>query len=389
MHRNRRTIILLTILLSTILFTAGSTHAADSTLEGYWLSASGTVVEIKGDQGVIISATEPGLQKNLNQISIKNIRPQGEHWVAEELVLTDTHQDLWLTVDWQVETDRIIRTYSYNGTPSETYFTRIDAEQAQSTIPAAFPPAPEKNSLPVHAWQVGAALSHITYEEPDLMEEKGFMFGLNAAYAYHQKVMLRAEAGFSFGSVDYSSPISGELNGIPNFMFELRGLAGYDFAVASSTILTPYAGLGYRYLSDDSSGMVTNLGAAGYSREANYLYSPIGVTSYSTLNSTWSLDATLEYDLFWKGLQKSHLSDTNLGFSDIENEQNSGYGVRASLNLHYDIQNTTYVFGPFVRYWDIDTSEEEPVYRYGVLWGTGVEPANTSMELGFNFAVLF
>ncbi len=119
------------------------------------------------------------------------------------------------------------------------------------------------------------------------------------------------------------------------------------------------------------------------------LYSPIGIATYSVLNSIWSLDAALEYDLFWKGWQKSHLSDANLGFSDIENDQNSGYGLRASLNLHYAIENVTYVFGPFVRYWDIDTSEEEPVYRYGALWGTGVEPANTSTEFGFRLAVLF
>ena len=245
------------------------------------------------------------------------------------------------------------------------------------------------NLLPVHAWQIGVSLSHIKYEEPDLMEEKGFMFGVNAAYAYHQQAMLRAELDLSFGSVDYSSPISGEINGIPNTMIELRGLAGYDFKTSASTILTPYAGLGYRYLRDDASGKVSNLGAAGYLREANYLYSPIGLAAYSALNTTWSWDAAIEYDLFWKGLQKSHLSDANLGFSDIENEQNSGYGLRAMFNLRYDIDNTTYIFGPFVRYWDIDDSEVEPVYRYGVLWGSGYEPANTSLEVGFNFAVMF
>jgi len=386
MHQNRRTIILL---IAAVIFTSVSTHAADNPFQGFWRSANGTVVQIEGDQGVIIKATEPGLQDNLSQTSIKNIRPAGANWIAEELVMTDDHQDLWLTVDWRIESDRIIRTYSYDGALTETYFTRIGAEQAQSGATTAFPPAPSNISLPVHSWQLGAALSHITYEEPDLMEEKGLMLGLNAAYAYHQKAMLRAEFGFSFGSLDYSSPISGEINGIPNLMVELRGLAGYDFQVSSSTILTPFTGLGYRYLNDDSSGLVSNLGAAGYNREANYLYSPIGVTAYSVLNSTWSLDATLEYDLFWKGLQKSHLSDANLGYSDIENEQNSGYGLRGSLNFHYAIENGTYVFGPFIRYWDIDDSEVEPVYRYGVLWGSGIEPANTSIEFGFNMAVLF
>jgi hypothetical protein len=294
-----------------------------------------------------------------------------------------------LTVTWRYANDRIVRTYQYDGATDETYFYKTEADQRTPQGAPVVSTVFNGDLFPTHAWQIGLALSHITYEEPDLMEEKGFMYGLTAAYAYHRQAMIKAEIGLSFGTVDYSSPISGEINGIPNMMLELRGLAGYDFNVTSSAVLTPYTGLGYRYLRDDSSGKISNLGAAGYLREANYLYSPIGLGIYSVLSNTWSLDAALEYDLFWKGLQKSHLSDANLGYSDIENEQNSGYGLRAMLNLRHDLDNATYVMGPFIRYWDIDASEIEPVYRYGMLWGTGVEPANTSLEIGFNVAVLF
>jgi hypothetical protein len=386
MHHSRTVIL---ILLFAILTSMTAAHAAGHPFEGYWRSASGTIVQVQGNQGVIISTTAPAWQDDLNQVTIKNIRPSGSNWIAEELVYTDTNQDVWLTVDWRYIDDRIVRTYQYDGTANETYFTRIPADQVPPAASSVNVPAPTEMLLPVHAWQLGISLSHIKYEEPDLMEEKGFMFGFNAAYAYHRQAMLKAELGVSLGTVDYTSPISGEINGIPNTMVELRGLAGYDFNVSTSTILTPYTGLGYRYLRDDSSGKVSNLGAAGYLREANYFYSPIGLALYSGLNSIWSLDAALEYDLFWRGLQKSHLSDANLGFSDIENEQNSGYGLRAMFNLRYAIDNLTYVFGPFVRYWDIDDSEVEPVYRNGLLWGTGYEPANTSLEVGFNLAVLF
>ena len=386
MHYNRTVIL---ILLLVILGGITSAHAVENPFEGYWRSANGTIVQIQGDQGVIIATSEPAWQDDLNRVTIKNIRPAGSNWIAEELVHTATDQDVWLTVDWRYTDDRILRTYQFDGTLNETFFNRIPAEQVPPAASSSIPAATGASLLPVHAWQLGISLSYIKYEEPDLMEEKGFMFGFNAAYAYHQQAMLKAELGVSFGTVDYSSPISGEINGIPNTMIELRGLAGYDFKVSASTLLTPYTGLGYRYLRDDSSGKVSNLGAAGYLREANYFYSPIGLATYSVLNSTWSLDAALEYDLFWKGLQKSHLSDANLGFSDIENEQNSGYGLRAMFNLRYAIDNLTYVFGPFIRYWDIDDSEVEPVYRNGSLWGTGYEPANTSLEVGFNLAVLF
>ena len=386
MHQTRTVILVFLLVIPSCLPPA---LALDHPFEGFWQSASGTIVQILGDQGVIIHTTEPTWQDDLNRVSIKNIRPEGSNWTADELVHTATDQDVWLPVDWRYVDDRIVRTYQYDETPMETYFTRIPADQVPPNASPVIPASPGASLLPVHAWQLGIALSHIKYEEPDLMEEEGFMFGFNLAYAFHQQAMLKAELGVSFGTVDYASPISGEINGIPNTMVELRGLAGYDFNVSASTILTPYTGLGYRYLRDDSSGKVSNLGAAGYLREANYFYSPLGLASYTVFNPTWSLDAALEYDLFWRGLQKSHLSDANLGFSDIENEQNDGYGLRAMVNLRYTVDNVDYVFGPFVRYWDIDDSEVEPIYRYGILWGTGLEPANTSLEVGFNMAVMF
>jgi hypothetical protein len=376
-------------LLYLIIISASHTYAADNPFQGVWRSAGGTVVRIEGDYGTIIRTTSPDWQDSINQISIKNIRPAGADWVADEWILIDRQHGTWVSVDWRLENGRIVRSYTYEGQAIETYFTRTEAGPTQENARPAFPMAPESTLLPIHAWQLGAALSHITYEEPGIMEEKGFMYGLNAAYTYHHAAMFKAEAGFSFGTVDYTSPDSGEINDIFDYMLEVRGLAGYDFVVSAATVITPYTGLGYRYLCDDSSGKVSNLGAAGYKREANYVYSPVGLAAYTVLNSAWALDALVEYDIFWKGLQKSYLSDANLGYSDIENDQNNGYGLRAALNFSHTSVNTTYTFGPFVRYWDIDTSEVATSYRYGSIPYLFVEPANTSTEYGFNFAILF
>ena len=117
MHNKRRAI--LTLLLA-ILLTATITHAAEHPFEGFWRSANGTIVQVQGNQGVIISSTEPAWQDDLNQVTIKNIRADGSSWKADELVYTDTGQDVWLTVDWRNAGDRILRTYDYGGTANET-----------------------------------------------------------------------------------------------------------------------------------------------------------------------------------------------------------------------------------------------------------------------------
>ncbi|KAF0119468.1 MAG: hypothetical protein FD151_1999, partial [bacterium] len=44
--------------------------------------------------------------------------------------------------------------------------------------------------LKVHTWELGTEISHITYKEPDVMREKGMMYGIDGSYAYHQNLML-------------------------------------------------------------------------------------------------------------------------------------------------------------------------------------------------------
>ena len=123
--------------------------------------------------------------------------------------------------------------------------------------------------LQMHTWEIGPEISHITYEEPDVMEEKGFMYGIAASYAYHNNLMLKAEGRFSFGDVDYTN--SGTMDNIDDYMWEFRGLAGYDFPVLKATIITPYIGFGYRYLNDDSSGM-TSLSLLRYTKNVISIY---------------------------------------------------------------------------------------------------------------------
>ena len=94
-------------------------------------------------------------------------------------------------------------------------------------------------------------------------------------------------------------------------------------------------------------------------------------------------------DLFWKGLQKSHLSDVVAALNDIENDQEDGYGIRGSIRFQKKSEKVDYVIEPFIRFWDIEGSEEAAVTLSGTIIGTGVEPKNDSTEIGIKFAAKF
>ena len=238
--------------------------------------------------------------------------------------------------------------------------------------------------------EIGFEVSQITYEEPGLMEQEGMMYGVSASYDFlRSRKMIKLDTRASFGQVDYTSPISGTIDDIDDFNIETRVTLGYDYAPYEKMILTPYVGFGHRYLNDDMSGLTSSTGAAGYERESNYLYSPIGVDAVVNFKSGWSIGAVAEYDLFWYGMQRSHLEDVNMGLSTMDNDQTGGWGARGSFIIKKNTEKINFVIEPFVRYWDIDKSDETTLTYYGFVVGKGYEPENNSTEYGIKLAVQF
>ncbi|MEN6620617.1 MAG: autotransporter outer membrane beta-barrel domain-containing protein [Smithella sp.] len=244
-------------------------------------------------------------------------------------------------------------------------------------------------SIPVsrHFWKIGPELSYIEYKEPDVMKEKGFMYGIGGTYSYHNEFMIKADAKLSYGQVDYQN--SGTLDNIDDFMAEIRAVGGYDFKLTESLVLTPFIGIGYRYLRDDSSGRMTSDGSWGYLRESNYFYSPIGVSLIKDFDKSWAAGLTIEYDFFWKGKQKSYLSDVSHAYSNLENDQTSGYGLRGSFFIKKITGRVSYSVEPFIVYWNIDKSDIQTITYHGTIWGYGWEPKNNSTEIGLKFNIGF
>jgi len=219
-------------------------------------------------------------------------------------------------------------------------------------------------------WELGWQVSRYRYDEPDLMHLSGYRGGLVAAYTFEDgNVFNRLDVRGSYGQVRYEG--TGVMEGVPDYLVEARWVIGTRLDRQYKP--APYAGLGYRYLFNDSRGL-TSTGAVGYRRYSNYLYAPVGVSWRAPGPGDWALVPTLEWDFFLHGWQITKLSDTGLGNSDVTNSQTSGFGYR--LAAMFD--NGVWTWGPWLHYWDIKKSDLQPIGMGQVGW----EPANHTLEFG-------
>jgi hypothetical protein len=259
------------------------------------------------------------------------------------------------------------------------------AQQPESELAAA-PLERQPNILSTRAGlEIGAQASHYQYAEPGLMSLTGNRVGVvgTATLAGQSRAFLRLEFRDSYARLRYDSSGTGSKSDVPDWLLELRGLAGLDF-IGARAALSPYLGLGYRYLYNDLRGY-TSTGAGGYRRYSNYLYAPVGLTARWHMGEGWVLAPTLEADVFLAGKQITKASDLDPRLMDATNDQHSGHGYRGSLM----IEKGSWMFGVWTQYWHIQSTDFEFV---GVVNGQSVflkEPENTTRETGIELRYRF
>ncbi|NLH42446.1 MAG: hypothetical protein GX448_11465 [Planctomycetes bacterium] len=255
----------------------------------------------------------------------------------------------------------------------------------------------QKPIQPPPAWRIAPEVSHYRYREPGVMTNEGTLYGVVGSYTFYDRPeTARPAAGvpqeapvacstFAFdgriaaGQVDYDgsfmdgTPLSN--SGIDDFLLDVRLLWGRHWEPAR-IVQAAYAGLGYRYLCDDSSGK-----PGGYQRESNYLYLPVGVRKGFDLTGRWDLTLTGELDMLLVGRQISHLSDANPDLPDVRNWQWPGLGATLSADFLRRGPSWAVGFSPFLRYWWVDESDLSADGYY--------EPRNNTFEYGLSFVVRF
>ncbi|MFN4349398.1 MAG: hypothetical protein ACK4F6_01165 [Hylemonella sp.] len=228
--------------------------------------------------------------------------------------------------------------------------------------------------------EIGIQVSSYRYEEDRngsfLMSLEGKKLGLTGSFtqAYGDNQYWGGDLRYASGNADYTSASTGEKSANPDSYVDARVTFGKDFDVGSQ-VLSPYTGLGYRYLNSDLRGYSTT-GAAGYRRTSHYIYLPVGVTHRFRMGPDARFATTVEYDYLLQGMQRSYMTD--LGYnSDLNNQQRNGHGLR--LSLAYEAESWS--AGVFYHYWNIADSDIG-VYTSPSLVYAGYEPHNITREVG-------
>jgi len=224
---------------------------------------------------------------------------------------------------------------------------------------------------------VGYAILHHSYEEPGMMQEKGWFSPFNN-FGGNIEASVRRFYNGNLGSLDLllgggyvkydgmtqnGQPL--QIRNIPDVFLESRFAFGRLFYFSPNTYAVPFGGAGVRYWIDDLSKH-----KGGYERRSLYVYSPIGIELWHRPEASIStrLGAKIEYDLFWEGRQFSKLSDLNrtyrvwtdtgITIHDAINHQDEGYGLRASMTWVTLIsERRTVELTFFVRSWQIAASD--------------------------------
>lgn len=232
---------------------------------------------------------------------------------------------------------------------------------------------------------LGVTVSGYKYTEPGVMSVKATKVGFDYSGTYalgsewpnrSKGWFVRADLRYVTGKADYNGGATGTLNNVPDWYYEARGLVGKDFHYSGYT-LSPYAGLGFRYLFNDLRG-TTSTGGSGYRREGHYTTLPLGVTHKMNLASQQAqLVTTFEYSYLLRGRQDSKLSDTGAALQDVSLAQRSGYGLRLGTMVRYP----TWSIGPSLILWRVNESDRSAA--------AVIEPHNNTYEFGVKAAYHF
>jgi hypothetical protein len=250
---------------------------------------------------------------------------------------------------------------------------RAEKKPPRTFAKAGFPREPQIRFGPV--------FSAFNYKEPGLMELDGMLYGVKGSYTQWSENGLGVTLSLSYdfgpdtdytGSTWGGTPVTAEAD---DHILEFRGLvAGWNL----------FAGIGYRYWHNEVKA------SGGYEREISYWYVPVGINVSAPLSERWTGRINAEYDLFISGTVTSYLSQAVAGSNDPENEQDSGYGYRFSVEFKRELEELYALsIEPFFIYWDIDESDWALLTQYGVPIGYVYEPENETKTYGIAVTLYF
>lgn len=220
------------------------------------------------------------------------------------------------------------------------------------------------------------------YEDIYLMSEQATMYGVGATAGIliDNRHGLLLTGRYAQGKSDYKNLREDRENGQDRYLYEIRAAYEYTFPVLHTEV-TPSIGFGYRTLTDRLD-QITNDEKIGYRRESRYTFLSAGIKAkYTSPLARFSVTPQIAYQYLLKGTQYSTY-DAQFDVPTLIHQQRNGRGMEASMTLAYQLANRSEIrIAPFYRYWRIANSE--------ACDACGLEPANTTKEIGARFTYAF
>lgn len=228
-----------------------------------------------------------------------------------------------------------------------------------------------------YEYSIEGQTSRYRYVEPDLMSLEGNKFSLagRVSAPLENDISLTMEGRIAYGLVDYKSVATGNDYDEPDTIVEFRVLLGNRINLGNIHLL-PYLGYGFRTLVNDSQGVTTTTGHAGYLRISRYHYLPLGIEIAGNIFSG-KTTLQLEFDHLLVGTQESYLPGET-----IVNKQRNGRGILATLMF----SRGNWAMGPYSQEWKIAESDKAAC-DFGLSYC--LEPKNQTHETGFRMRYTF
>jgi hypothetical protein len=233
--------------------------------------------------------------------------------------------------------------------------------------------------------KMGLALDHWKYQEPGLMEDVGFLSGLEYEFrtTLRELFYLQTNAELLLGTTKYTG--SDLNNGTPlqfdqtNIVGMVQVYAGVALPIGGLYII-PKAGLLFRKLVD-----LNDAFPGDYQRDQDYLTQPLGLDILIPLDSGHLTFSALIMESF-KGKNKTYLTNVN-GDRDLTLRQDEGKGRQYSITYFHATAPVPWYASVVLRSWKVEGSESKVATVPGLGTLPFYEPANETLAVGVRFGI--
>jgi hypothetical protein len=236
-----------------------------------------------------------------------------------------------------------------------------------------------------HQFAVGLMASNFYYQEPGLMKDSGYLYGVGLQYLYQMNSTLqfRVDGELSAGTLTYDGHFMdgspAKFEGEQFRIFAIDTTWAKDIYTDEPSVFGPFYGAGYRSTYDSKDN------DSDYRRDYFYVYGIFGLQYRTKHSSQAASNLRLGLNYLVGGINRTYLSDFDPDLPDVTLSYNSGTAVKIAYEYTRLLQDSKkLIVGLAYTRWSVAPSQ---IARTPV--GNFVEPANDTLITSLNLSYLF